>query len=174
MSAPRGLYMVRAAFVVAFVALLIVLAPPPASARMYSPCGSFGPVDKTPGVTSDLSFHFGVGLGPDCKFGTADDAPDYLNRVLVPFTPAAWRVARDGDIPDGATVGHISTAGTLGILNNGCDTHLFLAADLMDATVRTQNTVDAHDPGSRNRSATGNSEIRAVQQGIAERTREVR
>lgn len=132
---------------------------------MYSPCASSGPIDKTPGVTSDLSFHFGVGLGPDCQFGTADDAPDYLDRVLVPFTPAAWGVARDGDVPDGAPVGHISTSVTAGFLNNGCATHFSLAADLMDATVQTQNTVDAHDPGPPFRRLTLDTDQNGVPDG---------
>jgi hypothetical protein len=140
--------MTRAAFIVALIALLLVLAPSTASARMYSPCASAGPTDTTPGVTAELTFHFGVGLGPDCQYGTRpSDAVDYLDKMMISFTPKQWGVASDAAIPDGAPVGHISSTATVAASNFSCLGVLVFSADLVDATLSRQESIQSKYPG---------------------------
>ncbi|NIQ83890.1 MAG: hypothetical protein GTN83_03405, partial [Acidobacteria bacterium] len=68
---------------------------------------------------------FGVGIGTDCLFRTADDNwGEYNFGDVVTFTPEDWGVATDADVPDGAKVGTLSSDAVFGLFNNPCRTEL--------------------------------------------------
>lgn len=103
------------------------------------------------GAKVALTSSFGVGLGPDGQPKTADDTPDSNFGVIVAFTPGAWGVAKDADIPDGALVGELRSRAVLGLLGNPCSNEVNVSFDLQDGTVDTTNTIAPNPPGTPNR-----------------------
>jgi hypothetical protein len=107
--------------------------PPPGAGPTFNPATTCSVSDPTPGANADMTQTFSIPRG-DLQFGS-----------LMFFTPPAWGIATDADIPNGAIVAHVSAIATLGLLGDGCANRLALEFDMMDATTMGT-TVPFYDP----------------------------
>jgi len=130
------------ATLVAAVGLAFAFAPAEAGAQSgsFEPCAFTSLGDPAPNVTSQTNLIFGLGVGPDCTRNTLDDNPaQYMSDTLATFIPAAWGVAADAAIPDGAQVGSYVSFTSLGIVNNGCSNFIPVNYTLREATTNRLN-----------------------------------
>ncbi len=134
------------ALLLAIAASGVFLNSDTALAHNFDACASGAPVDTTPGAASDITGKFGVGIGPDCAGGTADDVISYNSGGLVTVTPPEWIVAASTDLPTGTQVGEFSSVAQLGLVNNPCNNKLPVNFDLLLASTDTSTTISAKTP----------------------------
>jgi len=146
----RGAWLLLAPAAVAF--LLIFAAKDVGAQVFFDPCGSTSVSTTALGAPSTINSEFGIGIGPDCLFRTADDDRNRSNfGGVINFTPEAWGVAADADVPDGANVGTLMSDAVLGLFNNPCRTELGVNFELVDGTTDRTNRIDAKPSGAKDR-----------------------
>ncbi len=101
------------------------------------PASTYSTVD--PGSHPDITGAFNIGLGPDGQPITADDTGDYNFGGVVTFAPSS---PADGDMPDGAILGTLSSVATLGLLNGACVSTIQVNFTFMKGTTDINNTVE--------------------------------
>jgi hypothetical protein len=119
----RHAFLPSAAILIALIAVVMLLASPPAShATTFTPTLETSISDQTPGAHADVTYDFQI------------PAPDANFFDVVSFLPAGFEVAKDADIPDGAIVGELYANVTVGLLNSTCNTSLPSELTMIDAT----------------------------------------
>ena len=115
----------------------------------FQPCATVNVVDPSPGAASDINTSFGIGVGDNCVMEpTTDDENMYIFGGVVGFTPTAFEIV---DVPTGTSMGSLTAASTLGLLNNGCNTSLTVNFDFFDGTTDQATTIDPLPPGTADR-----------------------
>jgi len=120
------------------------------------PCKCFVPAttltlsNTAPGANPDATASLTIGLGPDGQHRTADDTGDYNFDHIVSLTPPESFIPADGDIPDGAITGNVSTNVTVGVVNSACNTEIPIGFTYMEATTDINNTIEPLPYGASN------------------------
>jgi len=119
------------AAVLAFV--VVASKADPIGAQTFNPDLTIEIVDPDAGVASDISASFDLPKG-DLQFGG-----------LVSFIPREWGIVPGDKIPLGASVGHLASAATLGLINSACNQELPVDFDMMNASLDRSDTVSFED-----------------------------
>src|SRR3990172_2707213 len=110
-----------------------------ATATSFNPTSSVSLANSAPGANSDFTVNFGIGLGPNGKYGgdpgvPNDDTPDAMFSAVLAFTPAEFATADPASVPIGALAAKLTSTATLGLVNNACSTPLPVSFDMIAAS----------------------------------------
>lgn len=117
-----------------FAALLFVLGFVVIGAHDTALASSFVPTDHTVTLSSSA-----VSANASLTGSFSLDSPNSLPEAHISFIPAAWSVADDAAIPNGAIVGTVSLSVSESVSNGPCNDSKFLSFTLYDATTNTSN-----------------------------------
>jgi hypothetical protein len=118
--------------IAAVLLLVLVLYPAgggPAGATTLAPAYGVSLSSSSPGANANITLDYWA------------DSPDALETHHVTFIPAAFGVANDAAVTNGAKVGLVLLSVTESRSNGNCGEGSFLSMDLLDATTDTNNTL---------------------------------
>src|SRR3990172_3536468 len=118
-----------------------------ATATSFNPTSSVSLANSAPGANSDFTVNFGIGLGPNGKYGgdpgvPNDDTPDSMFSAVLAFTPAEFATADPASVPIGTLAAKLSSTATLGLVNGPCFNILPVHFDMMAATTDINNILE--------------------------------
>lgn len=103
------------------------------AAGQFTPTGTASLSNTAAGANADITVSFDV-FAPSYNFG-----------ALISYTPAAFDLAVDADIPNGAVVGNVTSKATLGLVNGPCASIIDVLFTMFDSTVNPAQTVVFED-----------------------------
>ena len=119
---------------VAVLALVVLIGrADPIGAQTFNPTLSITIENPAPEVASDITANFDIPIG-DVNFAG-----------VVNFIPRDWGVIPGGEIPVGTSIGSLTSAATLGLINSPCNQAVPVAFDMLNGSLDRNDTVSFED-----------------------------
>ncbi len=106
------------------------------STTVFEPHAAVQLSDEAAGANANTLVRLCLDFDPSCAI--AESPADEVNALwAVTFTPPAFFVAADSDVPDGGGAGIVTAQATLGVLNGPCAAGVGPSFKVLDATTNT-------------------------------------